>query len=216
MNIKTIAVKVGGDPFFTSNCYLVSASPASAFVVVIDPGDEPELILAHIGDRTVLAIILTHGHYDHIGAVARVAQATGAKIYAHEGDAVWIDERYDIIKSYSKLGEGAPQSGAPHVDSYLHDGEELVLGEVQFTVLHTPGHSQGSVCLYQAEEGVLFSGDTLFKFTCGRTDLPGGSPMSMHESLARLATLPPQTVVYAGHEDTTTIGAELKRGLSEY
>ncbi len=228
MHIETIPVKVAGDPFFTVNCYLVAAAPESDCVLALDPGDEAEVILEHLGNRTLSAIILTHGHYDHIGGIHALVEATGAKTYAQEEDAELIANNYDHIrKSYGRIAAlmtrdrkdyEVPElaSEAPVIDVLLKEGDELTLCDVSLQVMHTPGHSAGSICLYSAEDAVLFSGDTLFKGTCGRTDLMRSGPQYMHDSLARLSTLPPETVVYPGHDASTTIGEEINRGLSEY
>ena len=216
LNTETIEVKIAGNPYFTANCYLVSLLTDSDSVIVIDPGDEPDLILSKIAGRPVLAIICTHGHLDHVGALQQVAEASGAKVYAHAGDEMWLEEFRASFGSKAEQNQDLPQEKRLEAPGYLMDGETLEYGDLSLTVLHTPGHSQGSICLYCAEQGVLFSGDTLFKFTCGRTDLPGGNPSDMHDSLAYLSTLPPETIVFPGHEATTTIGAELHRGLSEY
>ncbi|MCL2529742.1 MAG: MBL fold metallo-hydrolase [Coriobacteriia bacterium] len=216
MNIETIAVKINGNPYFTANCFIVSKLPESDSVVVIDPGDEPKLILQHIGSRKVLAIICTHGHSDHLGGASFIAEATGAEIYMHELDVPWARELYEEVSRYLQGRISAEVPPAPKISHYLTEGQVLEFDGLALTVLHTPGHSAGSVCLYHEDEAVLFSGDTLFYSTCGRTDLPFGDPKSMHDTLARLATLPPDTTVYPGHESPTTIGDEIGRGLSEY
>lgn len=226
MHIETLPVKVAGDPFFTVNCYLISDTAASDCVVAIDPGDQAEVILKQIATRTLAAIILTHGHYDHLGAVTELVEATGAKLYIHQDEVANVEEGYEAVRKgfFRFLKFVNPETNsydnpaatrAPGVAETLTEGELLELCGLKLRVMHTPGHSKGSLCLYASDEGVLFSGDTLFKGTCGRTDL-GGSPAQMHDTLARLATLPPRTVVYPGHEGTTTIGEELQRGLSEY
>jgi len=216
MNIETVEVKVNGDPSFLVNCYLVSSTPTSDSVIVIDPGDEPQRILGKIGTRKVLGIVCTHGHLDHVSAASELARQTGADIYLHADDAQWSKELYEAVRSFIELTKGPIESHAPEVDKFLTVDEPLQLGDLEFSVIHTPGHTPGSVCLYHAEDAVLFSGDTLFRFTCGRTDFPYSSPEKMGKSLARLAQLPPDTTVYPGHYGTTTIGAEINRGLSEY
>ena len=228
MNIETIPVSIEGDLFFTTNCYIVSSTPQSDCVVVIDPGDEPELIRERIGSRRLAAAIFTHGHYDHVGGAAELIGSLDTPVYVHEGDDLWVEERLDTLENGSvcslantnaqqHVAESSdlPSEATPKDYLLVADGM-LEICDLKLFILHTPGHSPGSMCLYNTQDGVLFSGDTLFKGTCGRTDLTGGSPTSMHDSLARLATLPQKTIVYPGHGAPTTIGNEIHRGLAVY
>ncbi|MDI6869982.1 MAG: MBL fold metallo-hydrolase [Bacillota bacterium] len=188
MTIQTLLVGVLG-----TNCYLVS-DPESREMLVIDPGAEAERILAAIraGGVKVAAIVNTHGHWDHIGANGEVKEATGAPLLIHEADAGIT---------------------SPPADRLLHGEEELPLGRFKLRVIHTPGHSPGSICLYLP--GVLFSGDTLFAESVGRTDLPGGSLSQLVSSIReKLFVLPDETVVHPGHGPSTTVGEE--RSLNPY
>ncbi|MFC1511497.1 MBL fold metallo-hydrolase [Candidatus Margulisiibacteriota bacterium] len=165
MKIKTI--KVGG---LQTNCYVV-IDETTKEAVVIDPGDEGRKILPALKDLKVRYIVITHDHFDHIGAVAAVKKATGAQIFS---------------------------------------GNEVKFGAIALKVIKTPGHTPDSVCLYTP--GYLFAGDTLFSTAHGRTDLPGGSQNEMNKSLKLLATLPDNTLVYPGHDESTSIGLEKERG----
>jgi glyoxylase-like metal-dependent hydrolase (beta-lactamase superfamily II) len=149
---------------------------------------------------TLKYIVTTHGHWDHIGDNARVAEHTGAEIAVHPLDAHRLTSPQGLALPFD-----IPPS-VPAVD--LAEGGEIRFGSVRLQVLHTPGHTEGSVCLLEPEEGRLFSGDTLFAGSFGRVDLPGGSPEAMVESLGRLATLDDGLRVLPGHHVTTTIGRE--------
>ena len=177
-----------------TNCY-VAADEATLDAVVIDPGDESNAILDYIEETRlkVQAIFLTHGHYDHTGAVRAVAEETGAP--------VWLNER-DEADAPGELFRYYPEKPVQH----YKDGSIIHAGSLLFGVLETPGHSPGSVTLMC--EKALFTGDTLFRSGCGRTDLPGGSPAVLSRSLTRLYTLEGDYEIYPGHMDSSTLDRE--------
>ena len=177
-----------------TNCYILY-NEASKAAVVIDPSDEATLVEARIEalGLQVQAILLTHGHFDHGGDVARIRERTGAPVYLHPADRA--------LPSWLTHGLTA--------DRDLADGDELELAGMRFTVLHTPGHTPGSVCFLCGD--LLFAGDTLFAGSCGRTDLPGGSGADMLRSLRRLAELDGDYRVFPGHGEETTLERE-RRG----
>lgn len=182
-----------------TNCWLVSGDGQR--LVVVDPAGEPVRLLQIIGERSVEAIVLTHGHFDHIGAVAALAAQTGAPVAVHEADA-------GAISSADRNGGRVFgfDVEAPAPDRLLADGDVVKAAGVELAVLHTPGHTPGSICLFGS--GHLFSGDTLFSGSVGRTDFEGGDPKAMARSIARLAGLPDDTLVHPGHGPDTTIGRE--------
>ncbi|MGQ9586448.1 MAG: MBL fold metallo-hydrolase [Anaerolineae bacterium] len=186
-----------------ANCYIVqevSHGPA----LVIDPGgDAPAILRAlEVAGAEVAGILCTHGHWDHVAAAPDLAKKTGAPIAIHE------DEVSLFVSGGGAAWFGLPRSRFPQPDRLLQEGDTATLGSLTFQVWHTPGHSPGSVCLYHEEEGVLFDGDVLFREGIGRSDLPGGSPTLLKESLRRLLSLPDATRVLSGHGPESTIGHE--------
>jgi glyoxylase-like metal-dependent hydrolase (beta-lactamase superfamily II) len=177
-------------------------------VVVIDPGDEAERILSRLEGRDVAAILLTHAHLDHIGAVAAIARETGAPVHLHPGDRFLYDAASEHARMFGLTVEAPP---IPDVE--LEDGDELVFGDasgrdrIELTVRHTPGHSPGHVVFIG--DGAVFVGDCVFAGSIGRTDLPGGDTATLLSSIRRcILSLPPDTVLYPGHMGPTTVAAE--------
>ena len=191
---------------FATNCYIVG-SELSREGIIIDPGDEAGAILEKVSDLglDIKFIALTHGHIDHIGALKAIKEATGAEMAIHTDDAKSLRGKGGLIISMLVSGLYYPKPPPP--DRLLKDGDSLDIGDLHLKVLHTPGHTPGGICL--EGEGVVFSGDTLFNFGIGRTDLPGGSYRQLIESIhTKLMVLPDDTIVYPGHGPETTIGAE--------
>jgi hydroxyacylglutathione hydrolase len=188
-----------------TNCYVVRASQAAGEAVVVDPGGdaaEIRLELARLGARCV-AILITHGHWDHLGGVAELAEGTGAPVYMAEDERALLENLPDLVPP------GVPARGYT-ADTFLKGDETLELAGITFETLRVPGHSPGHLAFYA--EGCLFSGDVLFAGSVGRTDLPGADPDTLVESLRKLTErFPRETIVYSGHGPPTTIGAELDR-----
>ncbi|MCC8135703.1 MAG: MBL fold metallo-hydrolase [Ruminococcus sp.] len=185
-----------------SNCYIVETAPERCIAVDIG-GDSSMLLNFLIMKKLKLTkILLTHGHYDHINGVAEVVAKTGAEVYIHADDAYMLENASASLASSMSIMRFNPVHNYTAVfgDCYINDGN------LTFHVLHTPGHSPGSVC-YICED-VIFSGDTLFCCSIGRTDLPGGNINEMRSSLRKLCSLEGEYRVYPGHNDSTTLGYE--------
>lgn len=183
MQIKTLPV---GE--LQTNCYIISKDNEA---LVIDPGAEIDRILRELKDLKVKYIVLTHGHYDHVTEAFSLKEKVKAPVIVHEKDEVMM-----IMTTQQKA------------DLTVKSGDKLDLKGLTLTVLHTPGHSAGSMCLYSEKEKMLFSGDTLFAGCYGRTDLPLGSQTEMENSLKRILALPGDIKVFPGHGPATTIAQE--------
>jgi hydroxyacylglutathione hydrolase len=186
------------------NCFVLRRDGADRGLIV-DPGDEAERLLDAIGQLGVGidAILLTHTHFDHIGAVAPVARATGAPVYCPEIEALVLRD----VMRWVPPGFGPFESYEP--DELLAGGEKLELAGFEIDVLHTPGHSPGHLTYSIPGESALFSGDVLFQGSVGRVDLPGGDGPTLMRTLRELAeAFDDETVVHPGHMGVTTIGAE--------
>ena len=196
--MKVLALPVGQ---LETNCYLL-CDVERKLCAVIDPGDESNTILYYLEDNhlSCKAILLTHGHYDHTGAVVAVAEETGAP--------VWMNRRAARKPTQPEPSRYAPPEGCNIYD----DGDCVDVDALHFQVIATPGHTPGGVSLVCGE--ALFTGDTLFKGSCGRVDLPGGSAKDEMQSLRRLCALPGDYEVYPGHMDPTTL--ERERNFNYY
>ena len=184
MNIRKLTLGL-----YQTNTYLLANDTEA---VVIDPGYEADTILDALAGRSLKAILLTHGHFDHVGAVKELVAETGCEVWIHAAESTM-----------------PPMvTAGPLYFTHTYDEGDSVcpIAGLELTVLHTPGHTPGSVCLLMGNE--MFSGDTLFACSFGRTDLPGGDPRKMMESLRRLASLQGNFFIHPGHGGSTTLDAE--------
>ena len=184
-----------------TNCYIV-ADEKTLDCAVIDPGADASAILDYLEETKLKSrfVLLTHGHFDHTGAVTDILAETDAKLCMHKADV-----GISVAGDYYRF---VPPEGT----QFFAEGDTVCVGDISFTVIETPGHTPGSVTLLCAEAGseekVLFTGDTLFRDSCGRTDFPGSSAEDILRSLKRLAELPGNYEVYPGHMDSTTLSRE--------
>jgi hydroxyacylglutathione hydrolase len=186
------------------NCFVVYDEEVND-AIIIDPGDEPEKIISFIeaGKFRVSSIVCTHSHFDHVGAVRRLKEVTDAPVVIHKDDlGIYMHAEEQAVMW------GLRMEQPPKPDSFVLEGDEITAGSLRFRVLHTPGHSPGGICLYGND--VIFTGDTIFAGSVGRTDFPGGSYDSLKKSFARIISLPPETKILSGHGPETTVGIERK------
>lgn len=203
MILKMLEVESGWKQY--TNCYIIQ-DEKSKETMVVDPGGEPNKILEllNILQAKVKYIYLTHCHGDHIGAVNGIKQEKGGKTLIHAEDAESVNNPEINMCTYMNL---EPQY--IEIDSRVHDGDLLHIGDIELKVIHTPGHTKGGSSLYSEKERMLFSGDTLFKGMWGRTDLPTSNFKDEINSISnKLLVLPDNTIVYSGHGEVTTIREE--------
>lgn len=187
-----------------TNCYF-AINKETKEALVIDPGEEAARLMQQIREQglTVAAILLTHGHFDHAGAAEELSALCNAPIYAHEAEKETLES--EKLNACWMIG----RKETYRADLFVKDEQELDLAGFHIRVLFTPGHTRGGCCYYFPYENVVFSGDTLFQMSVGRTDLEGGSMSQIVRSIQeKLMPLPEQTVVYPGHGEATTIETE--------
>jgi glyoxylase-like metal-dependent hydrolase (beta-lactamase superfamily II) len=204
MNVITIPTGT-----MQANCYIVETENSA---VIIDPGFLERDIEKYIAENPnkIKYILLTHRHFDHLNAAVKVRKLTGAKIVINELDEGGLYS--DMLSLASMVGTfyGKADPDA-HAHIYVSEGDTVTVGDMVFTVMETPGHTEGGVCYVC--NNVIFSGDTLFKGSIGRTDFPSSSNIDMRKSLDRLCLLPDEMVVYPGHGPKTTIGEEKRSNM---
>lgn len=205
MILKRLQVKTG-QPNLRTNCYVICDENTKE-AMVIDPGGEPEKIveiLDILGVNEIKYIFLTHCHADHIGGINELKMARGGKILVSREDSEGLYNKEISLADYINM-----QIPELEADSRIDDGDLIHIGDIEFQVIATPGHTKGSVSLYCEKERLIFTGDTLFSGTWGRTDLPTGSFVEIMASISnKLMTLPDETICYPGHGKTTMIQDE--------
>lgn len=190
-----------------TNCYVLSNKNKAC--LIFDPGEESEKLSSFIKQKGLkpLAVVLTHAHFDHIGAVDDIREEFGTPVYIHEKEASWLLDPSLNGSQFFRIGKLIKAKPA---DIIITGEKELSIGEFTFKVFETPGHSPGSVSFYFKEAALVVAGDALFNGSIGRTDLPGGNHRQLLDSIHdKLLTLPEETTVLPGHGPATTIGQEM-------
>lgn len=198
---KHLAVMDNG---FATNTYIVTDNETDD-TAVVDPSLPEESLMEKLNGKNVKYILLTHGHFDHMCGAKMVQDNTGAKVVIHTEDEEML---HDVDKNEFAINCAGYEFPEINADIVTEDGTEIMLGNTKITVLHTPGHSKGGVCYLFTEDKVMFSGDTLFRLTAGRTDLYGGNGRQELRSLAKIGELEGDYKVYPGHEGDTTLDYE--------
>ena len=190
-----------------ANCYLLCDEKNDNEAVIIDPGDDAEFIMNRIQDLALSPklILATHGHFDHILAAMELKLAYNIPFLAHKADLSLINRMEQTVKYF--IGETV--GPAPKVDRFLTQKEKIKIGELFLEVIATPGHTPGSVCLIERKANIMFTGDTIFSGGArGRTDFPYSNPLKLAESIKKVLELTEETVIYPGHGEKTSVGAE--------
>ncbi|OES44374.1 MBL fold metallo-hydrolase [Domibacillus iocasae] len=188
-----------------TNCYVLSHESTC---ILFDPGSEGEQLVQWLNENKLkpIAILLTHAHFDHIGAIGALKQKFDIPVYLHKEEEQWLED--PALNGSARFGMGTIK--APPADVILDQEKELTVGPFKLQLLYTPGHSPGSLSYYFEEGGALFAGDTLFMGSIGRTDLPGGNHQILIDSIhEKIMSLPEETIVLPGHGPATSIIAEM-------
>lgn len=193
-----------------SNCYIIGDENSKEGMIVDAGGDADRILEVVSGTGLVIKyLVVTHGHFDHCGAIKSLKDSLKCEILAHKEDLPVLQRSKESAQRW-----GLDVDQAPDPDRFIDEKDTIAVGSLIFTVIHTPGHSPGGICLYCASENLLLSGDTLFQGSIGRTDFPGGSMDQLTASIQeKLYTLPDETTVYSGHGGVTSIDYEKKHNM---
>lgn len=203
MSVMVDALQTGP---VSANTYILT-DKNTLQTAVIDTGECTEKLLGMLEGKDVRYILLTHGHYDHILGVYKLKQKTGAEVVIHRLDADCLENGNKSLSAYSF------NQHSVHADRILDGGERITLGETIIDVMHTPGHTPGGVCYILAKDRIIFTGDTLFCGSVGRTDLPGGDWNTLRESLEKIAGLHGDYAVMPGHDISSTLDRERQTNM---